>query len=46
MGLDSTIVFWANVLAESLQPALFLHFALSFPEERLQEHPPPPGSFP
>jgi PAS domain S-box-containing protein len=31
--LDWT-VFWANVLAESLQPALFLHFALSFPEER------------
>jgi PAS domain S-box-containing protein len=33
-GLDKT-VFWSNVLAESLQPALFLHFALSFPEERL-----------
>ena len=31
--LDWT-VFWVNVLAESLQPALFLHFALSFPEER------------
>ena len=30
------IVFWTNVLAESLQPALFLHFALSFPEERLK----------
>jgi PAS domain S-box-containing protein len=29
-------VFWCNVLAESLQPALFLHFALSFPEERLK----------
>jgi PAS domain S-box-containing protein len=28
------VVFWTNVLAESLQPALFLHFALSFPEER------------
>jgi PAS domain S-box-containing protein len=27
-------VFWTNVLAEALQPALFLHFALSFPEER------------
>jgi two-component system NtrC family sensor kinase len=24
------------VLAEALQPALFLHFALSFPEERLK----------
>ncbi len=33
-GLDST-VYWCNVLAEALQPALFLHFALSFPEERL-----------
>jgi two-component system, NtrC family, sensor kinase len=29
------IVFWCNVLAEALQPALFLHFAISFPEERL-----------
>ncbi len=35
-GLDQ-VVFWANVLAESLQPALFLHFALSFPEERLKK---------
>jgi PAS domain S-box-containing protein len=26
-----------NVLAESLQPALLLHFALSFPEERLKD---------
>ena len=34
-GLDWT-VFWFNVVAESLQPALFLHFALSFPEERLK----------
>jgi PAS domain S-box-containing protein len=30
-------VFWFNVLAESLQPALFLHFALSFPEERFKK---------
>jgi PAS domain S-box-containing protein len=29
-------VFWCNVVAEALQPALFLHFALSFPEERLK----------
>jgi PAS domain S-box-containing protein len=29
-------VFWCNHLAEALQPALFLHFALSFPEERLK----------
>jgi PAS domain S-box-containing protein len=34
-ALDWT-VFWSNVLAESLQPALFLHFALSFPEERFR----------
>ena len=34
-GLDWT-VFWSNVSAEALQPALFLHFALSFPEERLK----------
>jgi two-component system NtrC family sensor kinase len=34
-GLDWTI-FWFNVVAESLQPALFLHFALSFPEERFK----------
>ncbi len=30
-------VFWLNVAAESLQPALFLHFALSFPEERIKK---------
>ena len=30
------MVFWFNVVAESLQPALFLHFALSFPEERFK----------
>ena len=34
-GLDWT-VYWLNVVAEALQPALFLHFALSFPEERLK----------
>ena len=33
--LDWT-VFWTNVVADSLQPALFVHFALSFPEERLK----------
>ena len=31
------MVFWLNLAAESLQPALFLHFALSFPEERLKD---------
>ena len=30
------VVFWTNVVAEVLQPALFLHFALSFPEERFR----------
>jgi two-component system NtrC family sensor kinase len=30
-------VYWANVVAEALQPALLLHFALSFPEERLKK---------
>jgi len=34
-ALDWT-VFWLNVAAEALQPALFLHFALSFPEERFK----------
>jgi len=34
-GLD-WVVFWTRVVAASLQPALFLHFALSFPEERLK----------
>lgn len=34
-GLD-LVIFWSNIVAEGLQPALFLHFALSFPEERLK----------
>jgi PAS domain S-box-containing protein len=33
-GLDWT-VFCLNIVSGALQPALFLHFALSFPEERL-----------
>ncbi len=28
--------FWGSVAAEALQPALFLHLALSFPEERFK----------
>ena len=36
-GLLDWIVFWTNVAAEALQPGLFLHFALSFPEERLKK---------
>ena len=34
-ALDWT-VFWTNLVADALQPALFVHFALSFPEERLK----------
>ncbi len=32
-GFDWTI-YWGNILAGALQPALFLHFALAFPKER------------
>jgi two-component system, NtrC family, sensor kinase len=32
-GLDQTI-FWCNIVAEALQPALFLHFAIAFADER------------
>ena len=32
-GLDWTI-YWSNVVTTLLQPALFLHFALAFPEPR------------
>ncbi len=28
------IIYWANVVAWMLQPALFLHFALTFPERK------------
>ena len=34
-GLDQ-IVFWANIVANALQPALFLHFAISFDEREAQ----------
>jgi two-component system, NtrC family, sensor kinase len=27
-------IYWGRILAEALQPALFLHFALAFPEEK------------
>ena len=36
--LDWT-VFWTGIVAGALQPALFLHFALSFPEEKLRNTP-------
>ena len=39
-GLDRLL---AQRVAESLQPALFLHFALSFPEERLKTRAPRAG---
>lgn len=32
LNLFDTTVYWLNVLALILQPALFLHFCLSFPE--------------
>lgn len=32
-----SIIFWGNVVAELLQAALFLHFALTFPEKRSEE---------
>jgi PAS domain S-box-containing protein len=35
-GLDQ-VIFWANVQATALQPALFLHFALSFGERQRRE---------
>jgi PAS domain S-box-containing protein len=30
-------IFWSNVVAELLQAALFLHFALTFPEKRSED---------
>jgi len=38
-GFDWTI-YWGNILAGLLQPALFLHFVLTFPEKRkfVREH--------
>ncbi len=27
-------IYWGRILAEALQPALFLHFALAFPEDK------------
>jgi two-component system NtrC family sensor kinase len=28
------VIYWGNIIAGALQPALFLHFALAFPENR------------
>ncbi|HKU26782.1 MAG TPA: GAF domain-containing protein, partial [Candidatus Sulfotelmatobacter sp.] len=35
------IIYWSNIVAWVLQPALFLHFVLTFPEKRrfVREHP-------
>jgi two-component system, NtrC family, sensor kinase len=35
------IIYWGNIVAGILQPALFLHFVLTFPEKRLlvRKHP-------
>jgi len=33
------IIYWGNIVAEALQPALFLHFALSFAEENRRRRP-------
>jgi len=32
------VIYWGNVVATVLQPALFLHFALAFPEDRRLDH--------
>jgi two-component system, NtrC family, sensor kinase len=37
-GLDK-VIYWGNILAEGLQPALFLHFALAFADERGRRRP-------
>ncbi len=31
------IIYWSNIVASSLQPALFLHFALTFPAKKFLE---------
>ena len=36
LNLMDKAVFWSNIIAGAVQPALFLHFAISFPEERLK----------
>src|SRR5262249_54305027 len=34
LNLFDWIIFWSNIVAGLLQPALFLHFAYTFPEKR------------
>src|SRR6202140_3645575 len=36
------VIYWGNIAAGVLQPALFLHFVLTFPEKReiIRKHPP------
>ena len=31
------VIYWGNIIAGALQPALFLHFALAFPENRAND---------
>jgi PAS domain S-box-containing protein len=31
------VIYWGNIIAGALQPALFLHFALAFPENRTRD---------
>ena len=31
------MIYWGTIVAGALQPALFLHFALAFPEDRTRE---------
>jgi len=36
-NLFDSIIYWSNIVASSLQPALFLHFALTFPAKKFLE---------
>ncbi|HEV2961276.1 MAG TPA: ATP-binding protein [Candidatus Angelobacter sp.] len=37
LNLFDWIIYWGNIVACSLQPALFLHFALTFPAKKFLE---------
>jgi len=37
LNLFDWIIYWGSITANALQPALFLHFALTFPRERIQK---------
>ena len=36
LNLFDWLIFWGNIVAGAVQPALFLHFALTFPEPALR----------